>query len=145
MKVQDLMTRVVEVVHPDATIQEAAQRMKDLDVGPLPVCDGSRLVGMLTDRDITVRAAAEGRDVSRTKVREIMTPDVVYCFEEADVKDAADVMKQMQIRRLMVLNSEKRLVGILSLGDLAVGSGDDQLSGETLERISEPSSAKTTT
>jgi CBS domain-containing protein len=138
MQLKEVMTRNVEVIHPDDTLAAAAEKMKTLDVGPLPVCDGDRLVGMLTDRDITVRATAAGRDPTMTHVRDAMTPDVVYCFEDQDVKEAAQLMEQRQIRRLLVLNREKRLVGIVSLGDLAVESGDRKLSGEVLKEVSEP-------
>ena len=120
MLLRDVMTPHVEVIHPDATLREAAQKMKTLDVGPVPVCDGDRLQGMLTDRDITIRATAEGRDPNTTRVREVMTPDVVYCFEDQDVVEAARMMEERQIRRLVILNRDKRLVGIVSLGDLAV-------------------------
>jgi CBS domain-containing protein len=138
MKLSEIMTRDVEVIHPDATLEEAAQRMQDLNVGPLPVCDGDELVGMLTDRDITVRGVASGRSPAMHKVRDAMTRDVVYCFEDQDVREAARVMEQQQIRRLVVLDRNKRLVGIVSLGDLAVDTGDDKLSGQVLEQISEP-------
>src|SRR5437763_10508619 len=100
MQVREIMTCGVEVIRPDATLQEAAQKMKSLDVGPLPVCDGDRLVGMLTDRDITVRATAEGLDPKTTRVRDVMTPEVYYVFEDADVQEAARVMQQRQIRRI---------------------------------------------
>jgi CBS domain-containing protein len=139
MLIKDVMTRGVEVVRPDETLQQAARKMKSIDVGPLPVCDGERLVGMITDRDIIVRATAEGRDPKTTPVKEAMTPGVVYVFEDQDIEEAALLMKQRQIRRLVVLDNNKRLVGILSLGDLAEDSGDDQLSGEVLEGVSEPS------
>lgn len=138
MKLRDVMTRDVEVVHPNSTIREAAEKMKDLDVGPMPVCDGQRLVGMLTDRDITVRATAAGQDPARTAVREVMTTDVVYCFEDQDVKEGERLMQDKQIRRLLVLDRDKRLVGIVSLGDLAVDADDPKRAGKTLERISEP-------
>jgi CBS domain-containing protein len=138
MQLKDIMTRDVEVVHPNATLEEAAEKMKQLNVGPLPVCDGDRLVGMLTDRDVTVRATAAGRDPKTTRVREVMTDEVLYCFEDQDTNEAARVMEDKQIRRLVVLNRDKRLVGIVSLGDLAVATQDDQLSGEVLERVSEP-------
>jgi CBS domain-containing protein len=136
------MTPKVEIVHPDAALREAAEKMSQLDVGPLPVCDGERLVGMLTDRDITVRATAKGCDPNTTKVRDVMTPDVVYCFEDQDVETAAQMMEMRQIRRLPVLNREKRLVGIVSLGDVAVKTGDQNLAGEALERVSEPAEPK---
>jgi len=112
--------------------------MKDLDVGPLPVCEGDRLVGMVTDRDITVRAVAEGCDSRTTTVRDVMTSDVVYCFENQDVEEAARLMKEHQVRRLIVLSRDKRLVGIVSLGDLAVETGDEHLTGRTLEEVSLP-------
>jgi CBS domain-containing protein len=112
--------------------------MQRLDVGPLPVCDGDRLVGMLTDRDIVMRAVAEGCDPSTTTVREAMTPDIAYCFEDQDVHEAARLMAQYQIRRLPILNHDKRLVGMIALGDLAVSPGNQQQAGEVLEQISEP-------
>jgi CBS domain-containing protein len=108
----------------------------------LPVCDRDRLVGMLTDRDIAVRAVAEGYDPWTDHVKDAMTPDIVYCFEDQDVKEAAQLMKEKQIRRLVVLNRDKRLVGIVSLGDLAVDTGDEKLAGETLEQISEPAAPR---
>jgi CBS domain-containing protein len=139
MQLKNIMTPEVEVISPEATIQEAAQKMSQLDVGPLPVCDGEQLVGMLTDRDIAVRAVAEGCDPTTTTVREAMTPDLVYCFEDQAIQEAARLMEQYQIRRLPILNRSKRLVGIVSLGDLAVSTSDQPLAGEVLEQVSEPS------
>lgn len=138
MHVGDVMTRNVEVVSPDTTLQEAAEKMKELDVGPLPVCDHGRLVGMITDRDITVRSTAEGYDPWTTKVSDAMTAEVNCCFEDQDVAEAARLMKQQGVRRLVVLDRNRKMVGIVSLGDLAVHVGDEQMSSETLERISEP-------
>jgi CBS domain-containing protein len=138
MKVKDVMTRHVECVGPDETIQAAARKMRDLDVGPMPICDHDRLVGMVTDRDLAVRAVAEGRDPTACHVSEVMTPDVVYCFEDQDVTDAADTMAARQIRRLLVLNRDKRLVGIVSLGDLAVDAGDRRKTAQVLQEVSEP-------
>lgn len=138
MRLNEIMTRDVEVIHPEATVAQAAAKMRELNVGPLPVCDGRRLVGMLTDRDITVRATAKGHDPEHTKVRDVMTPDVVYCFEDDSVEDAAQIMEEKQIRRLVVLNRDKDLVGIVSLGDVAVHTGDEELAGETLEAVSQP-------
>jgi len=143
MKVREAMTRGAECVRPDTPLQEAARKMRDLDVGPLPVCgDNDRLVGMLTDRDIAVRAVAEGKDPTRTPVRDVMTEGVSYCFEDDDVAEASRQMSDKQIRRLVVLNRDKRLVGIVSLGDLATQSGDRQTAGKTLERVSEPGEPK---
>ncbi len=139
MQIKDVMTRDVEVVHPDATLQEAARMMKALDVGPLPVCDGEQVVGMLTDRDITVRATAAGRDPTTTKVREAMTPEVVALFEDQDVEEAARLMQERQLRRLLVLGPDRHVVGIVALGDLAVETGDERRVGQVLEAVSEPS------
>jgi CBS domain-containing protein len=141
MQLKEVMTPGVEVVSPEASIREAAEKMRHLDIGPLPVCDGDRLVGLLTDRDITVRAVADGRDPVTTLVREVMTPDIVYGFDDQDVQDATRLMEQYQIRRLPVLNRNKRLVGIVSLGDLAVHPGHQPLASEVLEQVSEPGKA----
>lgn len=141
MQLKEVMTRNVECVNPDMTIEEAAQRMRDRDIGPLPVCDRDRLAGIVTDRDITIRGVASGCDVHTTTVREVMTRGVDFCYEDDDVEKAARIMKENQIRRMLVLNRDKRLVGIVSLGDLALKVGDDRQVGETLERISEPARA----
>ena len=138
MKVRDVMTTAVEKVSPSGSLQDAAERMKDLDVGLLPVCENDRLVGMITDRDITVRSTADCCDPQTTTVKDVMTPDVVYCFEDQDVREAARLMQEQQVRRLVVLNRDKRLVGIVSLGDLAVETGDENLAGKTLEQVSLP-------
>jgi CBS domain-containing protein len=139
MQVKEVMTRGAECTRPSASLQEAARKMRDLDVGLLPVCgDNDRLVGMITDRDITVRAVAEGEDPKTTCVQDVMTPDIAYCFEDQDVTEATELMKKNQIRRLVVLNRDKRLVGIVSLGDLAIKTGDAGLSGEALAQVSEP-------
>jgi len=138
MQLKDVMSRDVEVVRPDATLAEAAEKMQRLDVGPLPVCDGQRLVGMITDRDITVRATSEGKDPKTARVREVMTEDMKWCFEDEEVQVAADLMAKAQIRRLVVLNRDKRLVGIVSLGDLATEPRAQEDAGEALEEISEP-------
>ena len=138
MQLKEIMTPGVEVISPEATIREAAEKMRHLDIGPLPVCDGDRLIGMLTDRDITVRAVAEGRNPVTTLVREVMTPDVVYGFDDQDIQDATRLMEQYQIRRLPVLNRTRRLVGMVALADLAVHPGNRPLAGEVLEQVSEP-------
>lgn len=139
MLVRDVMTTRPECVGPDDTLHQAAERMRDRDIGPLPVCDNDRLAGILTDRDIVVRCVAEGKDPRTARVREAMSEGVTYCFEDDDVKDAARVMKEKQVRRLVVLNHDKQLTGIVSLGDLAVGAGDQHTSGQVLEAISQPS------
>lgn len=138
MQLRDVMTRNVEIVDPNANLQEAAALMKTLDVGSLPVCDGMRVQGVLTDRDITIRAVAEGRDPRQTPVRDVMSTDLVYCFEDQEVEEAALLMEEHQIRRLPIMSRDKRLVGIVALGDLAVEVEDEALTGKVLERISEP-------
>lgn len=138
MQVKDIMTRGVETVSPETTLQEAAARMKTLDVGPLPVCDGDRIEGLVTDRDIVVRGIAEGRDPRTTRVTEVMSRDVVTCAESDDVKVAARTMKEKQIRRLLVVDDNHKVSGIVSLGDVAV-EGDDKMSGDVLEKVSTPS------
>ena len=132
------MTREPVVIGPDMVLKEAAERMPDLDSGVLPVGQKDRVVGMLTDRDITIRATAAGKDPNQTRVEAVMTPDVVYCYEDEDARDAARKMEEHQLRRLIVLSRDKRLVGILSLGDLAVHTADDRLAGEVAEAVSEP-------
>jgi CBS domain-containing protein len=139
MKLKDIMTENVEVISPDTSLYEAARKMRDLDVGALPVCDGERLVGMLTDRDLTVRAVAEGRDPTTEPVRESMTQEIVYCFEDQHAAEAECLMAEKQIRRLPVLNRDKRLVGIVSLGDLATKTDEARAVGKTLQKVCEPS------
>ena len=138
MKVNEIITHDPQVIRPETALIEAAQKMKSLDIGMLPVCDGDRLVGVITDRDITVRGVAQGSDPKTARVQEVMTPEVIYCFDDEDVKEAAKKMEEKQVRRLPVLNREKRLVGIVSLGDLAVRTGKEKLAGEVFERVSKP-------
>jgi CBS domain-containing protein len=138
MQLKDIMTRDPVVLPPDVPLKEAAQRMREIDSGVMPVGEDDQLLGMLTDRDITVRATAEGKDPNDTPVREVMTPEVVYCFEDDDVEAAAKRMEEHQIRRLIVLNRDKRLVGIVALGDIAVHAPSDRLAGEITEAVSEP-------
>ena len=142
MDLRDVMTRNFEVVNASASLQDAAIKMKDLDVGLIPVCDGDRLQGILTDRDITIRATARGRNPKKTKVTDVMSTDIAYCLEDQEVEEAVSLMEARQIRRLPILNQEKRLVGIVSLGDIAIRVGDRDLSGETLEEISVPAEPK---
>jgi len=139
MTVRQVMTRDVVTIEPEASLTEAARRMRGLDVGPLPVVDGGLLVGMVTDRDLTIRGAAQARDPSSTSVSEVMTRDVICCFEDDDVLRAARTMQQHQLRRLVVVDSSGRVTGIVSLGDLALRGGE-ALAGETLEKVSEPPS-----
>jgi CBS domain-containing protein len=137
MKLKDIMTEDVEVISPDASIYEAARMMRLLDIGALPVCSGDRLVGMLTDRDLTIRSIAEGRDPKTTSVKETMTPQIVWCFDDQNVEEAENLMQEQQVRRLPVLDREKHLVGIVSLGDLATRAHDAGVVS-TLEEVSMP-------
>lgn len=141
MKINEIMTEDVEVIQPGATIQEAAEKLRAFDVGSLPVCNGENLVGMITDRDIALRLVALGRDPGRTKVEEIMTAEVLWCFEDQTIEEAGRMMKENQIRRLPVISQDRKLVGILSLGDLAIKTDALEEVGETLQEISEASAA----
>jgi CBS domain-containing protein len=138
MLVKEIMTHNVECISPGDTLEQAAGKMEELDVGPLPVCEGNRVVGMLTDRDITVRATAAGCDPKTTLVSDTMSQDIISCYEDQDVREAAKLMKEKQIRRLLVMNKANDLVGIISLGDLATEAEDSEQSGEVLKKVSEP-------
>src|SRR6185437_4061124 len=138
MKVSDVMSRDVELVSPDDTIQTAARIMKDIGAGALPAGENDRLVGMITDRDIAIRAVAAGTAPDRAMVRDVMTPEVRYVFADEDVADVARKMAEWQVHRLPVLNRDKRLAGILSLGDLALEGGGKERLGEALEGIAQP-------
>jgi CBS domain-containing protein len=138
MLVKDIMTANVAAVTPGDTLDEAARIMDELDVGPLPVCEGRRVVGLLTDRDITVRATAAGCDPKTTLVSDVMSQELVSCHGDQDVGEAARLMKDRQIRRLLVLDRAGDLVGIVSLGDLATEAGDQGQPGQVLEKVSQP-------
>ncbi len=138
MLIRDCMTKTVELANPDMTIREAAKKMRDGDFGILPIGDGDRLVGMVTDRDIAIRAVADGKDADQTKLSEIMSKKVLYCFEDQSIEDVAKNMGDNQVRRLVVLNREKRLVGMVSLGDVALSEDSDENAEEALSEISRP-------
>lgn len=136
MKVSDAMTRDVKVANPAQSIRDAARLMAEIDAGSLPVGDNDRLVGMITDRDIAVRAVAEGKSPD-TKVSDVMSREVLYCFEDQDVEDVSRNMGDVKVRRMPVVNRDKRLVGIISLGDLARNEEPTAV-GETMAEIAEP-------
>jgi CBS domain-containing protein len=136
MQVNQIMTREVQLVSPEDSLQTAAQVMAVYDFGMVPVGEDDRLVGMLTDRDITTRAVARGMNPSQCKVGEVMSPEVIYVYDDESLEDAARNMSELQIRRLPVLNRSKRLVGIVSLGDLAVTR--PQPAADALSGISQP-------
>jgi CBS domain-containing protein len=136
-RLRDVMTMGVATVAPGDTIRYAAERMEALDVGSLPVCDGERLIGVVTDRDIAVRAVAAGRDPNRTAVIETMTPALVFAYEEQALDEAVDLMREHEIRRLPVVDASHRLVGIVALADLAV-RGDLPAAADALGGVSKP-------
>ena len=138
MKLSEIMTREVEIVQPDDSLQLAARKMRDRDIGFLPVCDGTTLIGVLSDRDLTIRALAEGMDGAVMLSRDLMTTPAIYCFDDQDASEAARIMEEKQIRRLVILSrDDERLVGVISLGDLARKELVD-LSGSVLQKVSEP-------
>lgn len=137
-KISEVMSSDVQTISPDATIEEAAQEMRDGDFGLVPVAEDEELLGVITDRDIAIRAVAGGKDPG-TLVREIMSEEVVWASEDDSVEDAARIMSDHQIRRLPVVDAEQHLVGIVSLGDFAVDSADIEPVVEALSDISRPS------
>lgn len=138
MLVREIMTSNTETVDSNASLVEVAEKMNRLSIGALPVWQGDELVGMITDRDITVRGVAQRKDISNTQVSEIMTPEVFYCLENDEIEQAARIMEEKSIHRLLVLNQEYEPTGFISLGDIAVKSRNEHLSWEILEKISEP-------
>jgi CBS domain-containing protein len=138
MQLRDVMTKDPEYVSPTTTLDQVAQMMRDHDIGMVLVADKDELIGTVTDRDIVIRAIAEGRDPRTIGADAVMTTNAAYCFEDQGVDEAARVMETRQIRRLAILSREKRLVGVVSLGDLAVKSGDEARSGEVMKHVARP-------
>ena len=136
MRVSEAMTRDVRVATPGQSIRDVAKMMADIDAGAMPVGENDRLVGMITDRDIAIRAVAEGKGPD-TPVREVMSSDIKYCYEDEDLEHVAENMGDLQVRRLPVVNREKRLVGIVALGDIARHE-DHQTTGEATADVSKP-------
>lgn len=136
MKIAEVMTRDVRICHPEDTVHDAARTMAELDIGVLPVGDTDRLLGMITDRDIAVRAVAEGKG-PETSISEVMSPEILYCFEDEDTSEVARNMAEIKVRRLPVVDREKRLCGIVSIGDLGV-TADDREVASAVDGISEP-------
>jgi CBS domain-containing protein len=141
MQVHEIMSHDVMVVSPDDTLQQAAKLMADIEAGAIPVGENDRLVGMITDRDITVRAVAQGKSPDQCKVREVMSSEIKYVFEDDSVDQAAAKMSALQVRRLPVLNRDKRLTGIVSLGDIAAKQGG-QPAEQAISGVSQPSGGK---
>ena len=138
MKLSSIMTGGIETIRPQATLAEAAKKMASQDIGSLPVCaDRRSVVGIITDRDITVRAVARGMDPNQTRVEEVMTRDVLSCRSDSEVEDACQLMEKRQVRRLLVTADDDTPVGIVSLGEIALCLRESQ-SGEVLRKVSEP-------
>lgn len=136
MKLKDIMTPQVETLPPEASVLDAAQLMDSAEIGAVPVCDGPKILGLVTDRDITIKVIAKGLDPNQVQVRDILSSPIIYAFEDQTVAEAAEIMEVSQIRRLVVLNRQKSLVGVVALGDIA-RRASAELSGEALEQISE--------
>ena len=137
MKVQQIMSQNVQCIEPTTPISKAAEKMRELDIGFLAICENDRLVGTVTDRDITIRSVAEGRDPRASRVGDIMTPTVFYCYEEDDVERVGEQMREKEVRRMVILDEQDKLVGVVSLGDIAKTTGETDLAGETLGDIAE--------
>ena len=137
-QLKDLMSRDVKIISPDLTIGEAARNMRDGDFGMMPVGEDNRMIGTLSDRDIAIRAVAEGKG-SGTKVRDVMSAGIAWAYEDDSVEQAAKIMSDRQVRRLPVVDRDKRLVGIVALGDIAVESSEILPAAEALAEISKPS------
>ena len=142
MQVKDAMTRDVETAGIDTPLSTIAEMMRSRDIGLLPVCDGSKLVGVLTDRDITTRATANNLHPEQLRSQDIMTPNVIHCFEDQDVDDARALMQDYKVRRLPVVNRQRNLVGMLALSDIALATGDTQSIGIAIEELSMPDAPK---
>lgn len=134
-KIKDVMSRDVQVISPEGSIKDAAQQMLKGNFGMMPVEENDRMIGAISDRDIAIRAVAQGKDTS-AKVRDVMSEGIVWAYEDDSVADAAKMMSDHQIRRLPVVNAEKRLVGIVALGDFAVESSDIKVAAQALSEIS---------
>jgi CBS domain-containing protein len=136
MKVKNAMHKGAEWVAPDTPVAQIAKKMKELDVGSLPVGENDRLIGMVTDRDITCRAVANGRDISKVTARDVMTRGIFYCRDSEELDDALRIMESRKIRRLPVIDEKKRMVGMLSLGDVS-HAASHELSGELCAAVSD--------
>ena len=136
MQVKEAMHTGVEWVEPETPLSTIAKKMRDLDIGAIPVCEKDHLVGMITDRDITCRAVAKGADLSKLTASDVMTKNVVYCRDTEDLQDAIHIMENKQIRRMPAIDEDKRMVGMLSLGDVS-HAASQQIAGEVIKAVSE--------
>jgi CBS domain-containing protein len=141
MKTREIMSSNVCCVHPGDSLASAAVVMRDNDIGSVPVCgEDNKLAGYLTDRDITIRAVAKGRDPNSTTVEDAMSPEILFAFDDDEVEEVAQIMRENKVRRIPVLNRDNKLVGIVALGDVAI-EADADLSSSTLRKVSEPGAA----
>ena len=138
MKVSEIMTMDFQTIDSTSTLTEAAQKMRSFNIGFLPVQKDKEVIGVITDRDIVIRGLADELDPGSTQVQQIVSPEVVYCYEDEGVEGAAKLMEEHQVRRLIVCDYDGDPVGIVSLGDFAVKTGQERLAGEVLEQVSEP-------
>lgn len=142
MIIRDVMTANPKLCTPETTLKDAACMMRDLDTGFIPVCEGDRIAGVLTDRDMVVRSMCKGHDPAQAKVRDCMSQDICWIQQDQDIKDAIAIMEERKIRRMLVMDTQKRLVGVLSLGDLAETQGLRSLAEEVLSKVSESGATK---
>jgi CBS domain-containing protein len=142
VKVKSIMTSKVECISPEMPVRQAAKIMKTFDIGFLPVLENDRLIGTITDRDIVLRGVCEGKDLETCEAREVMSPDAFWCYEEDSASEVADTMAEKETRRMLILNREKQLVGVVSIGDLAKARGEERKTGETIREIAEAPPAR---
>jgi CBS domain-containing protein len=135
MKVREMMHKGVEWVSPDTTVAALAKRMQQFDIGAIPIGENDRLIGMVTDRDIAIRGVADGKDPSKLTARDVMTNGIIYCQDDEDVDDAARIMESKQVRRLPVIDADKRMVGMISLGDVS-HAGSEKITAEVTRAVS---------
>ncbi len=136
-QIKDVMSQNVKVLNPEGTLKDAARQMREGNFGLMPVGENDRLIGTLSDRDIVIRAVADGKD-GNTKVRDVMSDRIMWAYENDSIEKACQIMSDNQIRRLPIVNTDKRLVGIVALGDLAVDGADIKSAGKALSDISKP-------
>jgi CBS domain-containing protein len=136
MLIKEVMSKDPEYASPSNTLQEVADRMRDLNVGMIPVGDGIKLKGAITDRDIVIRSTAEGQDPTQVRVSDVMTAEVLYAFEDQELDEAVKMMKKEQVRRLIILNRDKDMTGILAIGDIANRTHDEEEMADALEGVS---------
>jgi CBS domain-containing protein len=135
MQVKDMMHKGVEYVAPNAKLQLIAKKMRDYDVGAIPICEGGKTIGMITDRDIAIRALANGKDIGTLEAKDVMSKDVIFCRDTENAEDAIRIMEKNKVRRLPVLNEAKKLVGMVSLGDISHALSRD-VAGEVTKAVS---------